>query len=164
MRAAEMMKHKVIDVTHGTTIGSITGMLIDGERKQVVALEVGGNLLSRPHHLPFEDIKAIENDMVTIASSSVLLEQGAFDTFKLLGNLSGRQVLTEDGKNLGTVHEYDVDTKNGEITFITVAKDTAVLGGLWQTAGEQFDIPRNLISTMGDSVVVTAQFQSKYSN
>ena len=50
----------------------------------------------------------------------VLVERGGFKTSRLVGNLSGRKVFTEDGKNLGTVHEYDVDTKNGKITCITV--------------------------------------------
>jgi len=163
MRAEDMMNLKVMDVANGTTTGAIVGMLIDGDRRQVVALEVKGGLLSRAVYLPLEDIKSIENDVLTISSPAALLEQGDFDTFRLISNISGRQVFTEKGKLLGTVHEFDVDTKNGAITFITVALDTSIMGGLWQSAGERFDIPRNLIATMGDSIVVTAEFHTKYS-
>ena len=154
MRAEDMMKLKVMDIGSGTTIGSVTGILIDGDKRQVVALEVGGGLLSRPDYLRFGSINSIENDVLTISSSDVLVERGEFKTSRLVGNLSGHKVFTEDGKYLGTVHAYDVDTKNGELTAITVAMDTAVMAGLWQSAGEPFDIPRSLIVTLGDSVVV----------
>jgi sporulation protein YlmC with PRC-barrel domain len=139
-------------------------MLIDGDKRQVEAFEIGNGFLSHPHYLPFGSIKSIENDVLTLTPSGALVAPRDFNTFKLVGNLSGRQVVTEDGKHLGTVHEYDVDTKNGEINFITVAMDTAMLGGLWQSAGERFDIPRNLITALGDSVIVTAQFHTKYSS
>ena len=154
MQADEIFTLKVMDVASGTTIGTVTGMLIDGNKKQVVALEVGGSLLSSPDFLPFRNIKAIENDVLTIPSSAVLVERGEYKTSGLVGHLRGRQVITEDGKKLGAVHEYDVDAQSGEITFITVAIDTAVMGGLWHTVGERFDIPRSLISTLGDSVIV----------
>jgi sporulation protein YlmC with PRC-barrel domain len=163
MKADEMMKLKVMDVVSGTTLGSVTGILIDGDKRKVEALEIGGGFFSHPHYLPFGRIKTIENDVLTLTSSGALVAQQDFDTFKLVGNLSGRKVVTKDGKHLGTVHEYDIDTKNGEIIFITVAMDTAMMGGLWQSAGERFDIPRDLITALGDSVVVTAQFHTKYS-
>ena len=161
MRADEIIKLKVMDVASGTTIGPVTGLLIDGDNRQVVALEVGGGLLSRPDYLPFGSIKSIENDVLTISSSGLLVERGAFKTSRLVGNLRGRKVFTDDGKHLGTVHEYDIETNTGEITCITVAIDTAVMGGLWQSVGERFDIPRNLIATLGDSVVVDSSVPSE---
>jgi sporulation protein YlmC with PRC-barrel domain len=161
MRANEMMKLKVVDVASGSTIGSVTGILIDGDKRQVVALEVGGGFLSRPDYLPFGSIISIENDVLTIPSTGVLVERGEFKTSRLLGDLSGRNVFTEDGKNLGTIHEYDVDVKNGKITLITVAMDKDVMGGLWQSDGERFDIPGRLITTLGDSVVVDGSVPSR---
>ncbi len=161
MKAEEMMKLKVMDVGSGTTIGPVTGILIDGDEKQVVALEVGGGLFSRPDYLPFGGIRSIENDVLTISSSELFVERGEFKTSGLVGNLTGRNVFTEDGKNLGTVHDYDVDAKNGEITSISVAMDTDVMGGLWRTAGERFDITRSLIATLGDSVIVDSSVPSR---
>ena len=161
MRAEDILKLKVMDIGSGTTIGSATGILIDADKKHVVALQIGGSLLSCPDYLPFESIKSIDNDVLTISSSKVLVDQEEFKTFRLVGNLNGRKVFTEDGKDLGTVHGFDVDTRNGDITFITVALDKAMMGGLWRSAGERFDIPRNLISTLGDSVVVDSSVPNK---
>lgn len=158
MRADEMMKLKVMDIARGTTLGTVSGMLIDSDTRQVVALAVGGGLFSPPVYLPYGSIKSIENDVLTISSSRILVTRGEFKTAGLIDNLAGRTVFTDDGKNLGTVHAYNIDTKNGKITAITVAIDTDVLGGLWQSAGERFDIPRSLIGTLGDSVVVDSAF------
>lgn len=161
MKAEDMMKLNVMDVGSGTTIASVTGILIDSDKRQVVALEVGGGLLSRPDYLPFTSIRSIENDVLTISSSDVFVKRGEFKTSGLVGNIKDRAVFTEDGKDLGTVHEYAINPGNGEITSITVAFDKDVMGGLWQSAGERFDIARSLIITMGDSIVVDSSVPGK---
>lgn len=154
MYANEIIALKVMDVASGTTFGSVTGMLIDGDRRQVVALEVRDGLFSRSHYLPFANIKSIEHDVLMISSPAQLVDRGEFKISGLLNHLNAREVVTEDGKHLGAIHDYDVNIKNGEITSITVALETAVMGGLWQTVGERFDIPRKQISALGDSVIV----------
>ncbi len=154
MYANEIISLKVMDVSSGTTLGTVVGLLIDSEKRQVVALEVSGGMFIRTHYLPLASIKSIEHDVLMVASSEVLVVRGAYKTHGFIDHLSDRAVVTEDGKNLGTVHAYDVNTKNGDITCITVALDTDVLGGLWQTVGKRFDISRSHIGTLGDSVVV----------
>jgi sporulation protein YlmC with PRC-barrel domain len=154
MRSEEILNLNVIDVASGTTIGTITGVLIDGPGKRVAALQVGGGLLSHSDYLPFENIKAIENDVVMVASESSVVRSGVFKNTGMIDKLIGRNVLTVEGKNIGTIHDYDIDIATGEITSVSVAIDTAVLGGLWKSAGERFDIPRRQIVTLGDSIVV----------
>lgn len=156
MKAEEMIKLKVLDVASGTTIGQVSGLLIDGNNRKVVALEVGSSMFTRPDYLPFGSINAIDNDVLTIASSGLLVERGVYKTSGLVGNLGGRKVFTDDGKYLGTVHEYDIETTTGEITGITVAIDTTKMGGLWKSAGERFAIPGSHIAVLGESVVVNS--------
>lgn len=154
MRSEKIMNLEVVDIASGTTIGNIEGMLIDGESKRVVGLQIGGGFLSHSDYVPFDRIKSIENDVVMIALESSVADRGSFRDTGMVEKLVGRKVLTVDGRDIGTVHDYDIDTATGEITSIGVAIDTAVLGGLWKSAGERFDIPRNQIVTLGDSVVV----------
>lgn len=154
MRSEEILDLEVVDIASGTTIGTVTGMLIDGESKLMVALQIGGGLLSHPDYVPFVSIKAIENDVVMVAPESSVVGRGTFRSDDMVDKLIGRKALTVDGKDIGTVHDYDIDIVTGEITSISIAIDTAVLGGLWQSAGERFDIPRSQIVTVGDSVVV----------
>jgi len=154
MRSEEILNLKVVDISSGATIGTVTGMLIDGESKRMVALQIGGGFLSHPDYVPFDRIKAIENDVVMVAPESSAVGRGTFRNTGMVDNLIGRKVLTIDGKDIGTVHDYDIDIVTGEITSISVAIDKAVLGGLWRSAGERFDIPRSQVVTLGDSVVV----------
>lgn len=154
MRSEEILNLKVVDTDSGTTIGSVTGMLIDSKSKSMVALQIGGGFLSHPDYVPFDSIKSIENDVVMVASESPVVGRGTFKSAGILEKLIGRKVFTVDGKDIGTVHDYDIDTATGDITFISVAIDKNVMGGLWRSAGECFDIPRHQIVTLGDSVVV----------
>jgi len=154
MRSEELLNLKVVDIESGTTIGTITGMLIDGESKRMVALQVGGSFLTHADYVPFADIKATENDVVMITSASSVVGRGTFKHAGMVDKLIDRKVLTIDGKDIGTVHDYDVDIATGEIKSISVACDTAVMGGLWQSAGERFDIPRSQVMTLGESVVI----------
>ena len=154
MTATQMMALSVLDISSGNNIGAITGFLIDGDLKAIVALEIGGGWFSHPHYLPYASINAIDNDVVTISSPEVLVQRGDFKMARLISSLSGRKVYTEEGKNLGTVHEYDIANDNGEINSITVALDTFALGILLRSEGKSFEIPRKLISVFGDSVVV----------
>lgn len=154
MRSEEILNLKVVDTASGTTIGTVRGMLIDGESKRVVALQIGGGFLSHSEYVPFDSIKAIENDVVMVASEPSVGGRGTFRSTGMVDKLIDRKVLTVDGKDIGTVHDYDIDVATGEITSVSVAIDTAVLGGLWRSAGERFDIPRSQIVTLGDSVVV----------
>ncbi len=156
MKAEEIMRLKVVDVASGTNIGSVTGVLIDGDIKKVIALEVGGGLLSRPDYLPFESISSIDNDILMISSAELFTERGEFKSSRLFSHLNERDVITEDGKKMGTIHEYDVDIKNGMVTSITVAIDKNLFCGLWRSTGELFDISRSNIVTIGDNVVVNS--------
>lgn len=154
MKAREILDLRVVDATSGTTMGSVTGILIDGEKKQVVAIEIGGGFLSHPGYLPFASIKSIKNDELTIQSPDALVEQAEFESPRLVGSLVGHKVYTEDGKNLGSVEDYDIDIKAGGIASVTIAIDTSLLGRLWRSTEKRFVIPRDMIITLGDSVVV----------
>lgn len=154
MLADTIMSLTVLEISSGNIIGAVTGLLINGESKAVVALEIGGGWFTHPHYLPFANINAIENEVLTISSSEVLVKRGDFKSTHLLSSLLGRKVYTEEGKNLGTVHGYDVAIDNGEINYIMVALDTFALGVFRRSEGKRFDIPRNLITAIGDCVVV----------
>lgn len=154
MIAETIMSLKVLDISNGDTIGAVTGLLIDGELKEVVALEVGGSWHSHPKYLRFSNIKSIENDILTISSSDVLTQRGEFKISRLLSSLCGRKVYTEEGKSLGTVHDFDIDIQDGKINTVEVALDTFVMGVFLRSEGKRYIIPRNMITTIGDSVVI----------
>lgn len=154
MRSDEILNLKVVNITSGTTIGTVTKLLIDCESKQMMALQLGGGVFSNAVYVPFDDIQAIKNDVVMVESESSVVDRGTFKSTGIIDELNGRKALTVDGKDIGTIHNYDIDIVTGEITSVTVAIDTAMLGGLWQSVGERFEIPRSKIVTLGDNVIV----------
>ena len=154
MKSEDILNLKVVNIENGATIGFVTKLLIDGEKIQMIALQIGGGIFSHADFMPFDAIKAIKNDALMIESESSVVERGAFKDNGIIDNLIGRKTLTEDGRDIGTIHDFDVDIVNGDITSVTVAIDKAMLGGLWQSAGERFEIPRRNIITLGDNVIV----------
>lgn len=154
MTSKEILNLKVVEIASGSTIGTVTGILIDGETKLMAALQVGGSFFINPVYVPFENIKAIENDVAMVESQSSVVNRGTFKNNDMIDDMMNRKALTDDGIDIGTIHDYDIDIMNGEVTSVSVAIDKAVLGGLWQSAGERFDIPRSQIVTLGDNVIV----------
>jgi len=135
MRAEEMMKLKILDSGSGITIGSVTGILIDDDKRQVLALEVGGGLLSRPEYLPMANIESIEYDVLAISSSEAIVDRGELTTSRLVGGSGGHRVLVADWQNLGVVRDWDIDTSNGEVTLTTPPIDAAGMDGPGRSAG-----------------------------
>jgi sporulation protein YlmC with PRC-barrel domain len=154
MNAEQLMGLKVVGSEDGTTIGTVKGLLISQDEKRLVALEVGGGILSHSLFVPFESVKSVEHDVVMVPSSESLVDRQNLASEGLTGSLAKRQVFTEDGKNLGTVHGYSIDPQTGKISSMTLAVDKEVLGGLWSSAGDSYDISGELIKTLGDNVVV----------
>jgi|GEM_PF-3458926 len=154
MNANELMGLNVVDSEHGTTVGTIKGLLIDQQEKRVSALEVSERFLSRSRFVPFESIKSIEHDVLMIPSAQNLVARQDLGSTGLITHLTGRHVFTEDGKDLGTVRSYVVDSKTGDITSITFAVDKTAFHGLWKSAGDSYDLPSRFIITLGEHVIV----------
>lgn len=154
MKAEELMGLSVVDSEEGTSLGTVKGLLIDQSARRIVALEVGGGVLSHSRFVPFDSIKSASNDVLMVASARSLVERRSLPSTGLTDHLIGRHVLTEDGKDLGTVREYSVDPQTGELLSLTFAVDKNVLGGLWKSAGDSHSIPIRFVKTLGEHLVV----------
>lgn len=154
MDAGQLLGLDVVASEEGTTVGSIKRLLINQDEKRVIALEVGGGTLSHPLFVPFESIKSVEHDVLMVPSSRSLVDRQNLPQTGIADSLTGRRVLTEDGKDLGTVHGYSIDPESGKISSMTFAVDKSVLGGLWKSAGDRYEVPGELIVTLGDHIVV----------
>ena len=154
MKANEILGLAVIDSERGDSMGNVKGFFIDLDKRLIVALEVGGRFLSSSKVLPFASIKALEQDIVMVPSAQSFINRRDLGFTGLTDRLTGRQVLTEDGRRLGDVRDYSFDVQTGEITTITFGVDKEVLGGLWKTAGDEYEISASHIMTLGDNIIV----------
>lgn len=155
MKAHEILGSKTIEVLRGTNLGIVIGLLLDADTKRVLALGVhAGGLLTHARYVAFGDVISIENDVVTIPAKESLLDRDSFRTADILESVKGRQVITEDGRELGELLDYDVEPKTGRIISMTFAPEQRALGGLIKKAGDRYDVPVELIKTIGENVVV----------
>lgn len=155
MKADEIINLKVIEVESGTSLGQVTGVLVDINNKRISAVAVpAGGVFGHNRYIPFENIVAIEHDVITIPSPQSLVERRNFPESTTIEYLSGRKVITEDGKDLGEMRTYEIDPKTGQIQAIVFGVNKEVLGGLWRTAGDAYTLPVELIKTLGENVIV----------
>lgn len=154
MKAREILGLAAIDSERGDALGSVKGFIIDLGKRSIVALEISGGFLSSSKVLPFNNIKALEQDVVMVPSAHSFINRRDLGFTGLTDRLTGRQVLTEDGRRLGDVRDYSFDVQSGDITTITFGVDKEVLGGLWKTAGDEYEISASYIKTLGENIIV----------
>lgn len=132
MKAQEIRGLRVINAEHGDTLGTIKGVIIDLDKRHLVALEVSSGLLSQPSILPLGNIKTLEQDAVMVPTAQSFINRRDLGFGGLTDSLAGRSLLTEDGRRLGDVRDYSFDPQSGQITSIIFGVDKEVLGGIWK--------------------------------
>jgi sporulation protein YlmC with PRC-barrel domain len=104
--------------------------------------------------LPWTDIKAIGVDAVTVQSENVLQNEkdaaGAEDSTRA-SSLLGARVMTENGKELGTVHDVDLDMAAGRITGFTLPGNL-----LDRLQHHPHLVPITGVRSVGDGLIVVA--------
>jgi sporulation protein YlmC with PRC-barrel domain len=154
MKAQEIRGLRVIEAERGDTLGTIKGVIIDLDKRHLVALEVSSGLLSQPSILPLSNIKTLEQDAVMVPTSQSFINRRDLGFGGLTDSLAGRSVLTEDGRRLGDVRDYSFDSQSGQITSIIFGVDKEVLGGLWKKAGDEYEISIDHVLTLGENIIV----------
>lgn len=155
MKADLIIGVNVVDIETGSTVGRAAGLMVNAADMRVVAVAVGGGkFLGRDQYVRLEDIASIQNEVLTIPSSAVLLSRKELGTDADTEKIRGSKMITQDGRELGEAAGYDIDPKSGEIQSISLGTVKETLGGLVRSSGEQFTIPRALIRTLGENIIV----------
>jgi sporulation protein YlmC with PRC-barrel domain len=150
----EILKHRVVEVTRGSDIGRVSGVLIDVRERRIAALAVStGGAFGGTVYVPWGSIRSIEKDVIAIPSSQSVLRRRNFPAQGVIESLSGRRILTDDGMELGIVRNFSIDLKTGDIAALTFSRHTGVLGGLFGT-GKEYTVPATLIETLDESIIV----------
>src|SRR5438105_1964432 len=152
-KAREIIGLPVVTMARGTKIYDVADMIIDPERKQVLALVVGEKaLFQSARAIPFGRIQAIGPDAVIVPDGKAVLDVGRDPVLRRLDNnqtIRGLRVLTDDGRKLGAVDDMMIDDKTGEIKGFHVSLGGGVLN---MTQGTRWLLAERVIS-MGMRVV-----------
>ena len=127
---SELMGTQVITTDTGRRLGVVGEVVVDIDRREVVALGLRDNPLTRflpglPKWMPLESIKQV-GDVILVDSLDSLSDSFSPERY---GKVINCQVITESGQLLGRVLGFSFDIETGElISLVTGAVGVPLLG------------------------------------
>ena len=151
---SELMGTQVITTDTGRRLGVVGEVVVDIDRREVIALGLRDNPLTRflpglPRWMPLESIKQV-GDVILVDSLDSLSDNFSPDKY---GKVINCQVITESGQLLGRVLGFSFDIETGElISLVTGAIGVPLLGeGVLST----WEVPVDEIVSSGtDRIIV----------
>ena len=148
------MGTQVITRDSGRRLGVVGEVVVDIDRREVVALGLRDNPLTRflpglPRWMPLDRIRQV-GDVILVDSADSLSEGFAADRY---GRIINCQVITESGQQLGRVLGFSFDIETGELTTLVMgALGVPLLGeGVLST----WEIPVDeIVSSGADRIIV----------
>ena len=151
---SELMGTQVITTDTGRRLGVVGEVVVDIDRREVVALGLRDNPLTRflpglPKWMPLESIKQV-GDVILVDSLDSLSEGFSPERY---GKIINCQVITESGQLLGRVLGFSFDIETGDlISLVMGAVGVPLLGeGVLST----WEIPvEEIVSSGTDRIIV----------
>ena len=151
---SELMGTQVITTDTGRRLGVVGEVVVDIDRREVVALGLRDNPLTRflpglPKWMPLESIKQV-GDVILVDSLDSLSDGFSPERY---GKVINCQVITESGQLLGRVLGFSFDIETGDlISLVMGAVGVPILGeGVLST----WEIPvEEIVSSGTDRIIV----------
>jgi len=151
---SELMGTQVITRDTGRRLGLVGEVVVDIDRREVVALGLRDNPLTRflpglPRWMPLDRIRQV-GDVILVDSVDSLSEGFTPERYSRVINC---QVITESGQQLGRVLGFSFDIETGELTTLVMgALGVPLLGeGVLST----WEIPvEEIVSSGADRIIV----------
>jgi len=151
---SELMGTQVITTDTGRRLGVVGEVVVDIDRREVVALGLRDNPLTRflpglPKWMPLESIKQV-GDVILVDSLDSLSDSFSPERY---GKVINCQVITESGQLLGRVLGFSFDIETGDlISLVMGAVGVPLLGeGVLST----WEIPvEEIVSSGTDRIIV----------
>jgi sporulation protein YlmC with PRC-barrel domain len=151
---SELMGTPVITRDTGRRLGVVGEVVVDIDRREVVALGLRDNPLTRflpglPRWMPLQSIRQV-GDVILVDSADSLSEGFNPDRYSRVINC---QVITEAGEQLGRVLGFSFDIETGELTTLVLgAVGVPLLGegvlSTWELTVEE------IVSSGPDRIIV----------
>src|SRR3954453_2869459 len=135
MEADQLKGMAIISVSEGSRLGRVAEGLIDTAALRVGAIRVEES--GKSFVIPFELLKSIGSDAITVESSQVTqTDGGAFGNLVGVSTFKKLKVVDEGGNFVGTVSGVDLDTTTGQLVGLTAHRGGVLgLGGTSTTLG-----------------------------
>ena len=150
MKAQAIKGLAVVSIADGIKVGYVDDVVFHGPPLRAAALGVTAD--GQRGVIPFEQIRSIGNDAVTIPSADVTrCGNGATTLAGMPGldDLHKLKVVDEAGTFLGTVHELEVAPDSGHVTEVRTQK-----GGVFGIGAQRHEVAAGDITSVGNEVLV----------
>ena len=118
MRVSELKGRSVLDITQATEVATVQSVIIDADTGRVVGFRVKGDAPV----LPFDSVKAVGEDRVTVEGSALHEPRTDAESRAVESSLEplGSRVLADSGTDIGVLDDIEIDPSDGSITAIHV--------------------------------------------
>ena len=151
---SELMGTQVITRDSGRRLGVVGEVVVDIDRREVVALGLRDNPLTRflpglPRWMPLESIRQV-GDVILVDSTDSLIEGFSPERYSRVINC---QVITESGQQLGRVLGFSFDIETGELTTLVMGAIGVPLLGEGVLSTWEFPVDE-IVSSGPDRIIV----------
>ncbi|MEB3296014.1 MAG: PRC-barrel domain-containing protein [Cyanobacteriota bacterium] len=151
---SELMGTQVITRDTGRRLGVVGEVVVDIDRREVVALGLRDNPLTRflpglPRWMPLDRIRQV-GDVILVDSADSLAEGFNPDRYSKVINA---QVITEAGEQLGRVLGFSFDIETGELTTLVIGALGVPLLGEGVLSTWELPVPE-IVSSGPDRIIV----------
>jgi sporulation protein YlmC with PRC-barrel domain len=155
MRADKLKGMAVVSIDDGAKVGRVDDVMFDTRPPHVLALRVDSG--NQPLLIPFDQVRSIGSDAVTVQSASVAVSGravNAADAQPSLRDLSRLKVVDESGAFLGTPRDIEITPEDGRLSGLSVHR-----GGVLGIGGETHTLTAADICSIGDEVMVVREHE-----
>ena len=120
MKFGELKNRAIVSVADARKLGYVDSLLLDLAHQRILGLRVrSGGLLTHHEAILLQDVQSVGHDAVTVQDASKLNAESKFS--ELHGStevtqLIGARVLNENGRELGTIADVDVDLDGATVS------------------------------------------------
>jgi sporulation protein YlmC with PRC-barrel domain len=119
MNLSDINGRRVLDLTTATTVGTVSDVVLDPGTRRIVGFHLGG-VKGPASWLSWDAINALGADAVTIERSDVLTAPPEHSRGLRADKVIGGRVLTDSGRELRHLVDFEIDADTGLITAITI--------------------------------------------
>lgn len=152
LKSKEVIGLPVLTLNDGTQVGKITDIIIDNQKRRVVALELSeksGLFKKTENHIAIEHVYNIGADAVTIENLDFNQEiSKEFSNFTI-SSLVGRKMILEDGTIVGKVGGINFKFPQGEISSISITDNKNSIFG-----EDKGNVDINRIRAIGKDAII----------
>ena len=141
-RSKEIVGTPIVSASTGRKLGTVADLLLDESRHAVVGLVVRDGWTTAERVLPYDGVQTIGPDVVIAKSADELVERRPWRERAVpaerASRFTGRRVVTDGGRILGTVSEVFIDEQTGRVDGYQIASRKGPLA------------PHSLLRAVGD--------------